>query len=51
MQITRLESGRTPTSSAGGWPLMLLNIGAAGLLVSLLPHARSREEPTAEDSS
>jgi hypothetical protein len=30
-QVTRLESGRTPTTSIVGWPLALLIIGLAGL--------------------
>ena len=51
LQITRLESGHTPTTSAGGWPLILLIIGAAGVLGSLLMGSGSAGEPVADNSS
>jgi hypothetical protein len=35
-QVTRLESGRAPTSHIVGWPLALLIIGLAGLAAPLL---------------
>jgi hypothetical protein len=35
-QITRLESGRSPTGSIVGWPLALLVIGVAGLAAPML---------------
>lgn len=51
LQITRLESGRTPTASAGGWPLVLLILGAVGILASLLLRAGPPGEPALADSS
>ena len=35
-QVTRLESGRAPTSHIVGWPLALLIIGLAGLAAPML---------------
>ncbi len=35
-QVTRIESGRAPTSSLAGWPLALLVLGALGLLAPAL---------------
>jgi hypothetical protein len=40
-QITRLESGHAPTSSIVGWPLALLIIGVAGLVVPALHRRES----------
>jgi hypothetical protein len=40
-QITRLESGRIPTTSILGWPVALLIIGVVGLVLSM-----SRKEPS-----
>ena len=42
-QITRLESGRAPSTSILGWPLVLLVIGVTGLVLSGL----RRSEPDA----
>jgi anaerobic C4-dicarboxylate transporter len=36
VQITRLESGREPTTSLIGWPLALLVIGIVGLAAPAL---------------
>jgi hypothetical protein len=35
-QVTRIESGHSPTSSFAGWPLALLLLGVAGLLAPVL---------------
>jgi hypothetical protein len=35
-QITRLEAGRSPTASVGGWPLVLIVIGVLGLAAPAL---------------
>jgi hypothetical protein len=35
-QVTRIESGDAPTSSLAGWPLVLLGLGALGLLAPAL---------------
>jgi hypothetical protein len=32
LQVTRLESGRAPVHSLGGWPIVLVVIGAIGLV-------------------
>jgi hypothetical protein len=34
-QITRIESGRAPSTSLSGWPLVLLGLGAIALIVPL----------------
>jgi hypothetical protein len=39
VQITRLESGHSPSHDVFAWPLVLLGLGAAGLIVSALPAA------------
>jgi uncharacterized membrane protein len=36
MQITRLELGRAPQTGVGGWPIVLIVLGAGGLLLPLL---------------
>jgi hypothetical protein len=36
VQVTRIESGHTPTSSLVGWPLALLLLGIAGLMAPVL---------------
>lgn len=45
VQITRLESGRPPTSSAGGWPLVLIILGAVTLAISLFVRSASAGTP------
>jgi hypothetical protein len=35
-QVTRLESGHTPTSTLAGWPLALLVLGVAGLVAPVV---------------
>jgi hypothetical protein len=36
LQVTRLESGRAPIHSLGGWPIVLVVIGAVGLAAPAL---------------
>jgi hypothetical protein len=40
-QVTRLESGHTPTTSIVGWPLALLIIGLVGLAAPILSRRES----------
>ncbi len=53
VQITRLESGRSSTASAGGWPLVLIILGAVTLAVSLLSRGgpAGAPPPAAADSA
>jgi hypothetical protein len=44
-QVTRLESGRAPTSHIVGWPLALLIIGLAGLAAPLLYRRETDAQP------
>lgn len=44
-QVTRLESGRAPTSHIVGWPLALLIIGLAGLAAPMLYRREADAQP------
>ncbi len=40
-QITRLEAGRAPTAGVVGWPLVLIVVGAVGLIAPVLYRRKS----------
>ncbi|HEX5308182.1 MAG TPA: hypothetical protein VFW38_03785 [Solirubrobacteraceae bacterium] len=41
VQVSRVDAGKVPTGSLGGWPLVLLVLGALGLLVAAIPRSQS----------